>query len=135
MFWWITLNVNNLGNIKGDLESKTKKTTHSSALGDLEEQFSAFKSSSTSGWKHSSHFFKTQFWIQFVYSNYPNSTSISLTCVLIFCFFFTQITQPINSNPSGLNNLSTKHGEWEQRLKKVREKLDNVSKQRRYQNE
>ena len=41
----------------------------------------------------------------------------------------------LTSNSSRLNNLNTKHGEWEHRLKKVREKLDNLSKQLRHQNE
>ena len=39
----------------------------------------------------------------------------------------------LTSNSSRLNNLNTKHGEWEHRLKKVREKLDNLSKQLGYQ--
>ena len=39
----------------------------------------------------------------------------------------------LTSNPSGLNDLNTKYGEWEHRLKKVREKLDNLSKQLGYQ--
>ena len=39
----------------------------------------------------------------------------------------------LTSNPSGLNNLNTKHEEWEHRLKKVREKLNNLSKQLGYQ--